>query len=555
MCPPPMNARTTTTEQLVAELRRPEAYAHMRDLVGAEIEFLQTHISLLFFAGDRVYKLKKPVDLGFLDFTTLERRQHFCREEVRLNRRLAPEVYVGVVPVTRTAEGRLAVGGQGGAGQVVEWAVEMLRLPEQRMLSNLLARGEIDNAALNELAQLLSEFHAGCPTGPDVDEHGTADALRANVAQNLEQLEPFVNSTDRPSSGPGSGLRVLSPAQHAFLGQQRARFFDTHTELLERRIREGRIREGHGDLHAGNICFAADGPIAYDCIEFSRRFRCGDVALDLAFLAMDLDYRGFPAFAGYLVKRYASLCGDSELRELIPTFKSYRAVVRAKVAALTSADPALETRRREELRLEAMRYLQLGAAYELPPAMILMCGLPASGKSWLAPRLARPLRAAVLHSDVRRKTMAGVKPTTRVKDDYESGLYSPQRKRATYRSLLEDAIEGLQAGHSVIVDATFSRRAYRSEFVDAAARLGLPYYVVHVTSSDEVVRERLVRREREGRSASDADLAVYLREKESFEPPTETPSRHVLEAISGEGIPEEQSSIVIDRMIALRDGE
>jgi hypothetical protein len=423
----------------------------------------------------------------------------------------------------------------------------MVRLPERRMLASLLDRGEVDNELMNSMASLLAAFHAASATGAGVDEHGAPDAVAANVEENFEQLRPFVGDPDEESEAP---LRVLTRMQHAFLRARARGFLEAQREFLERRVREQRVREGHGDLHAGNLCFTERGPVAYDCIEFNRRFRCGDVAADLAFLAMDLDYRGYPGFSGYLVKRYAKVADDRELPLLERFYKGYRAVVRGKVAALTATDPALGDERRAELVREAQRYLQLAAAYELPPAMVLMCGLPASGKSWLARRLASSLRAAVLQSDVRRKVLSGMAPTTRVHADYGTGLYSPQMKRRTYRSLLGDALDGLRSGHSVIVDATFSSREQRAPFVDAAVRLDLPYYVAHVTAPEDVVRGRLAQRARDPRAASDADLAVYLAARDSFEPPLEVPREHVLQSVSGVDAPEEQSSVVIDRMIA-----
>ena len=540
--PTPEHATTDTrVERLMSDLRRPEAYAQRPGEVG----FLQTHCSLLFFTEGHVYKVKKPVDFGFLDFTTLELRRQVCEEEVRLNRRLAGDVYRGVVPIREGADGQLVV--DGGEGAVFEWAVEMQRLPASRMFSALLERGEIDNARIHELVDLVARFHAVCPTGPGVDEHGTVAAVRANAAENFVQLEPHLGDVDVPG---GATPSVLTRPQHDFLSARSDAFLDEHTELFERRIAEGRIREGHGDLHAGNLCFTERGVVAYDCIEFNRRFRCGDVAAELAFLAMDLDQRGYPAFSSYLVKRYADRTLDDDLIELTRFYKGYRAIVRAKVAAMTASDPAVGEDQRESLRREAMRYIQLAAAYELPPAMVLLCGLPACGKSWLAERLAPCLRATNLSSDVRRKVLARMSPDTHAHSAYGAGLYSPENKARTYASLLDDAVDGVLAGHSVIVDATFSTREQRRPFVDAAARLELPYYVVHLTADETLIRERLAERERGAKTRSDAGLDVYLRARDAFEPPTETPAGHVVEAVSGTGPAEAQSSRVIDAMIA-----
>ena len=522
---------------LSEELRRPEAYGPG----VAEVGFLQTHVSWLFFAGERVYKVKKPVDLGFLDFTTLDRRRFFCSEEVRLNRRLAPDAYLGVVPIRRGPDGRLRVdgGSEPVAGEVVEWAVEMVRLPEAGMLANLLASGVIDNQMTNDLVALLSAFHREAATGEGIDDHGGPETVRRNLEENFRQTRAFVDD-------PGA----LTAAQHAFLEARGGGFLDANEGLLERRVQEGRIREGHGDLHAGNICFTDAGIVAYDCIEFEPRFRCGDVANDLAFLAMDLDQRGYPAFATWIVKRYATVTDDAELRGLVGFYKTYRAVVRGKVTALAALDPGIDADARAGLRRESMRYFQLACSYELPPALVLMCGLPASGKSWLAERLARTLRAVHVASDVRRKVLAGMAARARAREGWGEGLYAPELKDATYRSLLEGAIDDLTDGHSVLVDATFAARAHRRAFVDAAARLGLPYYVVHVTASEERTRERLAQRAAEGRSASDADLAVWLRAREAFEAPDEVPEGHLVAVASGEGVPEDESALLVDRRIA-----
>jgi hypothetical protein len=507
------------------------------------VGLVETHISLVFFAGERVYKVKKPVDLGFLDYTALAARKHYCEEEVRLNRRLAPGVYLGVVPIVRSPEGLLVGPEAAPAGaETVEWAVEMVRLPEQRMLAALLDRGEVDNELLNRLCALLVRFHAEAATGAGVDEHGTVAAITANAEENFEQARPFVGT---PAEPPPGGVRTLSPSLHAFLAARARAFLGAERVLLLRRVAAGRIREGHGDLHAGNVCCTETGLVAYDCIEFNRRFRCADVACDLAFLAMDLDARGFTGFAGYLVHAYARAADDRDLARLMPFYKAYRAVVRGKVGSMAAAGmepgPA-----REERRLEAMRYFQLAACYDLPRALILTCGLPATGKSWVAKAFARPLHAVLLRSDVRRKLLSGI-PLTR---HAEQGAYSAERTEQTYRALLEDATAALRSGRSAIVDATFSSASLRAPFVDAAARMDVPYWIVHLTAPEAIVRERMARRATEPGEVSDADFSVYERARTTFEPPDEVTRARVLAIESGADPSEESSALLIDRMIA-----
>jgi len=527
-----------TQAELVEALTRPDAYPHRPPAV----EVGHTHISHLFFAGDRVYKVKRPVDLGFLDFTTLERRHRFCREEVRLNRRLTPETYLGVVPVTRAPDGALRVEGE---GEVVEWAVAMRLLPRERMLDRLLERGEVDNGQMQALAELLADFHARAPTGEGVDRYGTPDAVAELVLGNLAELDPYVGPLEG-SAAPGA---VLSPERRSFLAARLRAFTERERELLQRRVEGGRIREGHGDLHAANICYA-DAQIAiYDCIEFSAAFRCGDVAADLAFLSMDVAHRGYPAFARYLVRAYALCAQDRELRRLVPFYAAHRALVRAKVAAIGAGDASAPDAERAARHLEALAYVDRATGFALPPALLLTCGLPASGKSWLGHRLARPLDAAVHRSDVRRKRLARAARAARTESGFDRGAYTPEMTERTYRDLLERAVKSLLAGRSVVVDATFARRDHRAAFVDAAARLGAPWLLVHSTASEARTAERMARRAGDAREPSEADFAVYLRARERFEAPDELPADRVVVVESGHEPVEEVTARVLDRLV------
>ncbi len=530
---------------LIRDLRRPAAYPNS----PLEVTLRQTHVSWLFFAGDRVYKVKKPVDLGFLDFSSLERRRHFCEEEVRLNRRLAPWIYRGVVSIRRISDGSLRVkdeGEEGGEGEIVEWAVAMIRMPEERMLTKLLERGEIDNEMMNDLAARLLGFHREGATGRGVDEFASPDAVEGLVVQNLQELRPLLRSRD------GGGLFPLE--LHAFLDAETRAFLSARRSIFERRVEEGRIREGHGDLHAGNICFTREGIAIYDCIEFSRSLRCQDVACDLAFLAMDLDQRGFPSFGEYLVRRYAEVAGDPGLHEVLGFYKVYRALVRAKVDLLTALDDALSSDDRRALWREAAQYVNQAAAYNLQPALVLMCGLPGVGKTWAARALVRPMRAALLRSDVRRKVLAGLAVQTRVEADPGTGLYTSENKDRTYRSLLGHAVALLERGQSVVVDASFAQRSWRRPYFDAATRLGHPVYLVHLRASEEVVRDRLAERLRDRHEASDADLSIYEAERERFQPPRELPPEKVFEIATDRCDPEALVSLFMRHRVVEEAG-
>lgn len=513
-------------------LTRPEAWPCVADRVTT----LETHISKLYFVGERVYKLKKPVRLPFLDASDLDRRRYFCEEELRLNRRLAPNVYLRVVPIRRDARGRVAADGEGAT---IDWAVEMQRLPERGMLSDVLERGEVDNQLVRRIAERLARFHEGSAHGLEVAAFGSASAIERNARENLEALREHV----RPR-----GLAVLSEELWSFLDARTEAALRELRPQFERRAAQGRVRDGHGDLHAGNICVLPEGIVAYDCIEFSARFRCADVACDLAFLAMDLDLRGYRGFSGVLAREYATLSGDGELANVLPFYKSYRALVRAKVATIRALQVE-ELGPRAELCSEAQRYLHLAASWELPAALILTCGLPASGKSWIARHVARPFEAVQLSSDVRRKLLAQIPLHEHRHERYDAGLYAPEIKNRTYATLVEDARRALGHGRSVVIDAMFPSPERRAPFRDLARELECPLVVVHARAEEDLVQARMQARSHDADETSDADWGVYVQAKSSFREPDEFSPDQVVEHASGRSSPEDTSGAVIDCIV------
>ena len=503
-------------EALIQGLCRGEAFPGGR---GEEVEVLQTHISVLFFVGDRVYKLKKPVDLGFLDYSSLEARRFFCEEEVRLGRELAPSVYLGVLEI-REEKGGLRVGG--GSGEVCEFCVAMKRLPEERMMDHLVREGTLEPGQLSALVDLLVDFHGRAATGEGVDAFGAPGLVWGNCEENFAQSRALL----REDPERVRHLRALDQ-----LEVWSRRCFEARRGLLEKRVREHRIREGHGDLHAGNICFLEEGVVVYDRIEFNLRFRCLDVASEMAFLGMDLDHEGARELSRRTMRAYAERAGDPQMLELLPFYKTYRAMVRAKVALFRAHEAEVPAEERERSRQEFLRYLGLGLGYHLRGGLVLLCGLPGSGKTAVAEALAELTGARVFHSDQLRKELAGLGREQSAKAAYGEGIYGSAQSEATYAALLEacrvavaapESAEGGEGDGLVIADAGFPSRARRRPFVQLAKEMGVPLLCVHLAPDMATLEQRVRAREARGPGLSDAGLEVLRERAMTFEPPEET---------------------------------
>ena len=460
---------------------------------GGPVEIRETHVSLVVLTGNRAYKFKKAVRLPFLDLTDPRRREDLCHEEVRLNRTLCPDVYLGVVPVTREADGRIAVAGK---GELLDHAVEMTRLPEERMVDRLLrcgAREEVA-AALPELVDRMARFHADAERA---DEFGTAASVRERV---VPILDLAVAHLPPPFVAP-----LREHVESGLIGWH---------DLWAERARNGFVRDGHGDLHAANICLAPQGIRIYDRLEFSRAFRCGDVALDLAFLAMSLDMEGASDLSRTLRSLYAERTHDPDFERICAFFRVQRALVRANVTVMRGDAP-------ERVR----RYDRLAAGYAAGAAAVLFCGLPATGKSTLAREVAPALRATILRSDLVRKELVGMDPDEHWEGGYDEGPYAPSVTGRVYHELAGRMRADLARGRSVVVDATLSTAAQRATLIDAIG--DHPWVLVHLERDEETVRRNLSARA-EARDVSDADLAVYLEARGRFEAPVEVSSRRVV---------------------------
>ncbi len=472
-----------------------------------QVKLVQTHISWVFLAGDRVFKIKKPVDFGFLDFSTLEKREEFCRAELRLNRRLCPDIYLDVVPLTMEADGFAL----NGSGQAIEWVLVMKRMPEEGLMNLLLEQDQVDRREIDMIIDRLVPFYASAENGEDVRLMGSIETITHNTEENFEQTEGFV------------GEIIHRETFDAICAYTR-KFLSDNRELFNRRIEQGWIREGHGDLYSANICFdnSADQVYIFDCIEFNQRFRCGDVAADTAFLAMDLDHFGLPQLSRYFIGNFSEKSRDPELQALNDFYKCYRAYVRGKIGCFTWADQGVDQEVRETSRKQAMDYFRLAMKYAgaVPEAdLYVFFGLSGSGKSTLAESWAAEHDLPVFNSDrVRKEIVAGIPATESRIEPFGKGIYSSEMSRRTYRAMARLAGSRLVRGESVILDATYTSGSERDRLVELADAAGARIHFILCTCSEETVKSRLAGRQEKGASVSDGRWEIYLKQKEKFAP-------------------------------------
>jgi aminoglycoside phosphotransferase family enzyme/predicted kinase len=462
----------------------------------AEVTHKETHISHLFFAGDLVYKIKKAVRFSFLDYSTLAKRRFFLNEELRLNRRLAPSVYLGVLPIAFDSAGW----DLGGPGEPAEYTLVMRRLPARRMLPFLLDSGQLTPEMIRAVAEVLAPFHTQAERIRKEEPPRYPWTVQKQWAENLADLEPFSATLVE-----GEVLTALKQ-----FGNQ---FIDRHHDLFIRRINDGWIRDVHGDLHCEHICFAPEGIQIFDCIEFSPNLRSCDLASEIAFLLMDLEVRGGGALVQPFLARYLKLLNDPELSVLLPFYECYRALVRGKVEAIRSHGTGGN----------ALRYFRFAARFTwepLKPFFIMVCGLTGSGKSTLARELSDSLGMPLINSDTVRKAMAGKLGRQAV--PFNEGIYSFTMTERTYAKMTREAQKQVFNGAGAILDATFARGANREKIIRVAEKNKIPLVVIRCFASDETIYARLARRMEEGKDISDGRWEIYLQQKAAYEPMSES---------------------------------
>ena len=494
------------SNDLIRALQNPELYDHP---VG-EFQVLETHISWVILTGDFAYKVKKPMDFGFLNFSTLDRRKHFCEEELRLNKRLADSLYLEVLPITGSVDAPTL----GGSGEAFEYAIRMRQFGQDGLFDKQQERGELKPEQLTSLARQVAAFHETLPPVPDEKPLGTPDAVFAGMQENFDQIRPMID--DKALLDQLDNLEAWTRAT-----------FERFQPLIEQRRAGGFVRECHGDLHLANITVYQGEVTVFDCIEFSEPFRCIDVINDLAFLLMDLESRGEGRLASLVLNQYLEYRGDFQGLPLLTLYKAYRAMVRGKIALFTMGNPSLSEAEKADLMQRYREYAQLAEDYSSFPNPYLLAttGLSASGKSVISKNMAAELGLVRLRSDVERKRLHGLGPLDNSKSGVGQDLYTEEANQRTYQRLADLAGELLLAGMPVIVDAACLKQAERDLLTEVAENLGLPFALIHCEAPEASRRQWI--RDRDG-DASEATEELLEAQASWFEPLTDQEKTHTV---------------------------
>lgn len=473
---------------------------------------IETHISYVLLTGPFAYKFKKPLDLGFLDFRTLEKRKYYCEEEIRLNRRLAPDLYRDVVAFCGSPEQPVL----NGSGPVLEYAVRMEQFAEDEQALNLLHQGKLTGAHMEQLAWQLADFHQNVSVAQPDSEYGTSRQIRQYAMDNFSALRPMLE-------GDGRYSKIL---------ENLSSWTSTMVEKLDDeftvRKQNGFIRECHGDVHLGNIVRHRNKMLIFDCVEFSRALHWIDVINDLAFLIMDLDEHNQAAMAQRLLNAYLQYTGDYAGLNLLRFYLVYRALIRSKVAGIRLGQSHLEVGESEQEAGNEHRYLKLASRYTRPaaPVLIITHGISGSGKSTLSQELAENIEAIWIRSDIERKRLYGLRAQDRSRSGLRTGIYDPTSSARTYRRLVDLSRLVLTAGYPVIVDATFLQKHTRKIFYRIAAEFKLPFVILDFQAQEALLKARVDQRCKRADDASEADIRVLEEQLRCQDPLDELETEH-----------------------------
>ena len=484
------------SQALIAALQNPALYPHPVE----QFQVIETHISWVVLTGPFAYKIKKPMNFGFLDFTDLSSREHFCNEELRLNQRLTQGLYLEVLSINGSADAPQL----GGSGPTIEYALKMRQFPQSQLLSDVQARGELSEAHIDALAKQIADFHGATPAVAASHTLCTPEAIAAPMRQNFEQIRPMLSDA--------ADLQQLD-ALEAWVEASYTRL----EPLLAQRASNGLIRECHGDIHLGNATLLDGQVVLFDCIEFNEPFRLIDIASDAAFLAMDLEDRGLKPFSRRFVSAWLERTGDYAALELLNFYKAYRAMVRGKVSLFRLGQETDAVQRAVILR-QYRRYATLAESYSAIPSRLLAIthGVSAVGKSHVAMRLVEALGAIRLRSDVERKRLFG-EQNSADQDQLGAGIYNQDASAATYQRLHQLADAALHAGFPVVIDATYLKQAQRQAAGQVAEDTGVPFLILDCHAPDAVIASWLALRQDRAQDPSDATMDVIKAQQASRE--------------------------------------
>jgi aminoglycoside phosphotransferase family enzyme/predicted kinase len=486
------------TATLIDALRVPGRYPHP----AGPIAVIETHISWVLLTGPYAYKIKKPVNLGFLDFSTLAQRRFYCQEELRLNRRLAPQLYLDVVAIGGSTNDPV-IGAESG---IIEYAVRMVQFDPADRLDHLLERGQLRSGDVDELAQALAHAHEDTEVAPADGVYGTPQSIHKPVRENFDQISKHLRQDDQRDQL----ARVRTASEHAFERLQ---------ATFAQRLNAGRVRECHGDAHLANMVRFHNELVLFDCLEFDPLLRWIDVMSDLAFATMDLHARGRTDFGRRLLDRYLQHSGDYAGLSVLRFYQAYRAMVRAKVAAISRDQMGDAAGQVTEQRDPYGKYAALAGAFlrPLPRALLITVGVSGSGKTTVTDRLLEQFPLIRIRSDVERKRLFADLAGELAGADRTAVLYGPDAGRRTYERLADLARETVAAGFPVVLDATFLRQAWRQDIARLAAELGVPFIILEFRAPVEVMRQRVAERMRRGTDASEADVEVLEKQLSEWE--------------------------------------
>lgn len=496
----PLGARPDHSQEtlLIRSLQNPALY----DPPAQCFAVIETHISWVMLTGLYAYKIKKPIDLGFLDFSTLKKRRYYCEEELRLNRRLAPQLYIGLVAIT----GGPAKPVLNGMGPAFEYAVKMVQFPQEAQLDRVMARGGLRPAHIDSLAQLIAGFHQRIAIAGQDTLYGSPVNVYQPGEENFLHIRPHL--TEPADIEQLERLHTWSETENTRL-----------LSFFEQRKADSFIRECHGDMHLDNMALQDDQITIFDCLEFNENLRWIDVMSEAAFLMMDLDSRGASALGWRFLNAYLAAGGDYQGLRLLRYYLVYRALVRAKVACIRLGQTGLSEEEARAARLQYQRYAGLAERCTQPRAtpLIITHGLSGSGKTTHTQRLLETLGAIRVRSDVERKRLFGLNPEARTVSGIGTGLYTADTSHRTYQHLADLARTVIESGYPAIIDAAFLKHAQRNMFHDLAAHLGVPFVILSYQAPEAVLRARITQRAQKGFDASEADIRVFEHQLATFE--------------------------------------